>query len=177
MAANYIFKYLLKGARLNLAENLLLHRGSSPALISNTENGHISTLSYDQLYEKVHAFSDALRHSGICVGDRVVGYVPNTADTAVAMLGATSVGAIWASASPDFGITGILERFKQISPRVLVTVDRVLYNGQWHSMVDKIKGVVAGLPSLEKVIVIEYGTQCDGQKTNTAWMAEFGSKV
>ena len=143
------------GAKLNYAENMLPYTDDRTAIISNNENGFLKSITYSQLYSEVHAFSEALRNLGVGIGDRVAGYLPNIIETAIAMLGATSIGAIWSSASPDFGINGVLERFKQIKPKILITVDCVFYNGKWYNQKSKLEGIIPGLSSVEKVILIK----------------------
>src|SRR5207344_2038881 len=94
--------------------------------------------------------------AGVGCGDRVAAYLPNLPEAVVAMLGATSLGAVWSSCSPDFGVRGVLDRFGQIEPRVLVTVDGYWYNGKALPIVDKVAQIVAELPTVERVIVVPY---------------------
>ena len=105
--------------RLNFAENLLRHRDERPALVSLLENGDRRELSYSQLYLRVAQLASALRKLGVAPGDRVAGFLPNIEEAVVAMLAATSLGAVWSSCSPDFGINGVMDRFGQIQPKVL----------------------------------------------------------
>ncbi len=93
---------------------------------------------------------------GVTAGDRVAAYVSNMPETISAMLGATSLGAIWSSCSPDFGVQGVLDRFGQIEPRVLFTVDGYWYNGKPLPVLDKVAAIVAQLPSVERVVVVPY---------------------
>ncbi len=116
------------GARLNFAENLLQNRSNKTALISRLENGQRRTLSFRQLYKQVAQVSAELRRAGVVPGDRVAGFMPNVNETVVAMLAATSIGAIWSSCSPDFGIDGVMDRFGQIQPKVLFCSDGYFYN-------------------------------------------------
>ena len=104
-------------AELNFAENLLKFRDDRPALVFKPETGVGSSLSYRQLYEQVASVATALRQSGIEPGDRVAAYMPNLPETIIAMLATTSIGAIWSSCSPDFGINGVVDRFGQIAAR------------------------------------------------------------
>ena len=110
-------------ARLNFAANLLRRRGETPALIFGGEGRQRRTMSHAQLRSEVTRFAAALRGAGIAPGDRVAGYMPNLPETIVAALGAAAVGAVWSSCSPDFGVQGVLDRFGQIAPRVLVAPD------------------------------------------------------
>ena len=109
-----------EGARLNFAENLLRVRSNKVALISRLENGQRSTTTYLELYQQVAQCAAAMRAMGVVCGDRVAGFMPNVSQTVVAMLAATSVGAIWSSCSPDFGINGVMDRFGQIKPKLLL---------------------------------------------------------
>jgi acetoacetyl-CoA synthetase len=105
------------GARLNFAENLLRYRDDSVALIFKGEDHPAVRMTYARLYDEVARVSRSLRACGVVTGDRVAGLLPNMPEAVVAMLAATSIGAIWSSCSPDFGIKGVLDRFGQISPR------------------------------------------------------------
>jgi acetoacetyl-CoA synthetase len=116
--------------RLNYAENLLRHRGDRTALSFSNELGHQRSLTRDELRAAVANFAAALRSAGIGVGDRVAGCLPNLPETVVAMLAAASLGAVWSSCSPDFGARGVLDRFGQIRPRVLVAADGYRYAGK-----------------------------------------------
>ncbi|TPX68574.1 hypothetical protein SpCBS45565_g03060 [Spizellomyces sp. 'palustris'] len=120
-----------KGARLNFAENLLARRDDHIALIGAGEHG-------------------------VRPGDRIAGYLPNCPDTVIVFLAVTSLGAIWSSTSPDFGITGVLERFSQVKPKILFSVNAVMYNGRAHDHLGKLKEVAEGLESLEKVVIIPF---------------------
>ena len=142
-------------ARLNFAENVLRRRDPAPALIFNGE-GRRRTLSHAELYSGVAQFAAALRTVGIRPGDRVAGYMPNLPETIVAALGAASVGAVWSSCSPDFGVQGVLDRFGQIEPRVLVAADGYFYAGKRHSVMARIEEVARALPSVEHAVLVPY---------------------
>jgi acetoacetyl-CoA synthetase len=142
------------GARLNFAENLLHFRDERTALVSLLENGERRELSYRELYLKVARLAAALRAQGITAGDRVAGFMPNVEETVVAMLAATSIGAVWSSCSPDFGINGVMDRFGQIRPRVLFAADGYYYNGKAHSSLDRLAGIVDRIDSIEQVVVV-----------------------
>ncbi len=144
------------GARLNFAQNLLKRRTETPALIFRGENITKRTLTYAQLYHQVAQTASALKKMGIRKGDRVVGFVPNMPESVIAMLAATSLGAVWSSCSPDFGIKGVLDRFGQTRPSVLFTADGYFFKGQPQNSLDKIAGIVQSLPSVEKIVVIPY---------------------
>ncbi|RCI07228.1 hypothetical protein CU098_013048 [Rhizopus stolonifer] len=146
-----------KGARLNFAENLLWCKSKEKiAIIETGESREKRSFSYSELYDNVLKFSEALKSAGVGKGDLVAAYIPNCTEAIVAMLATTSIGAIWSSTSPDFGSTGVLDRFTQISPKVLISVNKVIYNGKTLDHLSKLDTVVKGLPSLEKVIVIPY---------------------
>ncbi len=151
------------GARLNFAENLLRYRDERPALIFRCEHdGHRVSLSYRELHARVAALAGALKKSGVKTGDRVAGFMPNRPETIIAMLAATSIGAIWSSCSPDFGINGVLDRFGQIEPKVLFTCDGYFYAGKTIDSLERIRGVLEKLPSVQRVVVVPYaGSQPD----------------
>jgi acetoacetyl-CoA synthetase len=142
------------GATLNFAENLLHWRDDHLALIAYDERGTRRTLSYRQLAAEVARVAAGLRDAGVVSGDRVAGFMPNIPETVVAMLATTSLGAIWSSCSPDFGIAGVLDRFGQIAPKVLITADGYFYGGKTLDSLEPISGVLAQLPSVHTVIVV-----------------------
>ena len=136
------------GASLNFAENLLRRRDDHPALIAWTEQGRQRALSYRELAQHVAQVRAALVTLGIGVGDRVVGYLPNIPEAVVAMLAATSLGAVWSSCSPDFGFKGVLDRFGQIGPKLLIVANGYRYAGKVIDCRERNAQVVAALPSL-----------------------------
>ncbi len=145
------------GARLNFAENLLRFRDEREALVFKGEDEtEVRRMTYAELYDQVARLAKSLRRAGVKSGDRVAGFVPNLIETVVAMLATTSIGAIWSSCSPDFGIKGVLDRFGQIEPKILFTANGYSYNGKKFSSLEKISGILASLPSIEKVVVIPY---------------------
>lgn len=148
-------------ARLNFSENLLHHKDDQKALIFKGETQELESLTYSQLYNQVASLSNALREYGISVNDRVVGFMPNMMETVVAMLAATSIGAIWSSCSPDFGIKGVLDRFGQIEPKILFTANGYSYKGKKIDSLSKISGILKELPTIEKVIVVPYTEEPD----------------
>jgi acetoacetyl-CoA synthetase len=143
-------------ARLNFAENLLRRRDAAPALVFRGENRVTRTLSHAELHDEVSRFAQALRGAGVGAGDRVAGYLPNMPEAVIAMLGAASVGAVWSSCSPDFGVQGVLDRFGQIEPRVLIAADGYWYNGKSIDCRDKLARIAGELPSAERVVVVPY---------------------
>ena len=150
-------------ARLNFAENVLRRRDSAPALIFNGE-GRRRAVSHAELYADVGRFADALRRIGVRPGDRVAGYMPNMPETIVAALGAASVGAVWSSCSPDFGVQGVLDRFGQIEPRILVSADGYFYGGKRYDLLPRLAEIARALPSIEQTILVPYAT-VDGAPT------------
>ena len=130
------------GARLNFAENLLRRRDAAPAIIFSGE-GRARTMTYADLYVDVGRFAASLRRAGIRAGDRVAGYMPNLPETIVAALGAAAVGAVWSSCSPDFGVQGVLDRFGQIEPRVLVAADGYFFGGKRHDSMARLAEIRA----------------------------------
>lgn len=151
-------------SKLNFAENLLRRRDHAPAIIFRDESRTERILSFQELYDEVSRVRQALAAVGVGPGDRVAGYLPNIPETVIAMLAATSLGAIWSSASPDFGVQGVLDRFGQIEPKVLFAVDGYYYNGKTIDCRDKNKEVVQKLPSLKKVVWVQHlGLAVDGE--------------
>ena len=142
------------GARLNFAENLLRHRDDRPAIIYRNEAMMRSTrLTHAQLHDEVARLATALGNAGVEAGDRVVGFMPNIPQTVIAMLAATSRGAIWSSCSPDFGVKGVLDRFARLEPKVLFTADAYAYGGVTYGSLDKVTGILRDLGSSPKVVV------------------------
>jgi acetoacetyl-CoA synthetase len=144
------------GARLNFAENLLRVRDDSPALIFKGEDHEPVRMTYGKLYDEVAKVAGGLREIGVKAGDRVAGFMPNMPETVVAMLAATSLGAVWSSCSPDFGIKGVLDRFGQIKPRVLFVANGYFFKGKALDSLGRIASIIKELPSLEKVVVVPY---------------------
>ena len=145
-----------KDAELNFAENLLRKRGPDTALVFWGEDKLKRKLSFDDLYEKVSLFAQALKAQGVKPGDRVAAVIPNTPEAVIGMLATASIGAVWSSCSPDFGVQGIVDRFGQIAPKILICVEGYYYNGKWFDMTEKLEGVEAAIPAIEKIIVVPY---------------------
>ncbi len=145
-----------QGARLNFAENLLRYHDNQTALIFKGEAQEAVRLSYAELYDQVARLAKSLRESGVTVGDRVAGFMPNMMETVIAMLAATSIGAMWSSCSPDFGIKGVLDRFGQIKPKVLFTANGYSYNGKTYDSLERVASILKDLPSIQKVVVVPY---------------------
>ena len=141
-------------ARLSVAENLLWRRDDAPAIVLQREDGHRRQLSFAELADQVGRAQRAFHAAGLREGDRVAAFIPNIPEAIVAALAVASLGAIWSSASPDFGVQGVLDRFGQVEPRFLVVADGHLYKGQVFSSEEKLRGVLAGLPTVERVLVV-----------------------
>ncbi|HSN17770.1 MAG TPA: acetoacetate--CoA ligase [Gammaproteobacteria bacterium] len=144
------------GSRLNFAENLLRFRDDRPALVFRGEDGSRVSITYKELYKQVAGLADALRKTGVTQGDRVAGFMPNRPETVIAMLATTSIGAVWSSCSPDFGINGVLDRFGQIEPKVLFTADGYHYGTKAIDSLERIRGVLEKLSSVVQTVVVPY---------------------
>ncbi len=142
------------GARLNFAENLLRWRDDRDAIVSWSERGFQRRMSFADLTSEVAGFAEFLRQSGVTVGDRVCGFMPNIPETVVAMLATASIGAVWSSCSPDFGASGVLDRFGQIAPKVLITADGYRYGGKSIDSLSRVRELLPMLPSVERVVVV-----------------------
>ncbi|MGE5545745.1 MAG: acetoacetate--CoA ligase [Solirubrobacterales bacterium] len=144
-------------ARLNFAENLLRHApDGGDAIVFWGEDKVKRRLSYAELHALVSRLQQALKAAGVGVGDRVAGYMPNMPETVAFMLAAASLGAIWSSASPDFGVQGVLDRFGQIAPKVMVSADGYFYGGKSHDSLGKLAEIVPAIASVERVVVVPY---------------------
>jgi acetoacetyl-CoA synthetase len=146
-------------ARLNFAENLLARRsarGADDALVFWGEDKVKRRVSNAELVATVSRLAQGMRGAGVKPGDRVAGYLPNMPETIIATLATASLGAIWSSASPDFGVQGVLDRFGQIEPKVLFTVDGYWYNGKPQPILERVGEIVARLPTVVRVIVAPY---------------------
>ncbi len=146
------------GARLNFAENLLRYRDNHIAFVFRGENKKANRITYAELYDSVARLAKSLRDMGIKPGDRVAAYMPNLIETAIAMLAATSIGAVWSSCATDLGAQATLDRLGQIEPKVLFTVDGYFYKGKTIDSLANATQVAREIPSLEKVIVVSYVT-------------------
>jgi len=142
------------GAELNFAENLLRFRDDQTALISYSENHEPERISYKELYNLTARCAEGLKQLGVKAGDRVAGFVTNIPEAIIAMLAAASLGAIWSSCSPDFGIKGVLDRFGQIQPKILFAVEEYSYNGKITNCAEKIKNIAEQIPQIEKIVLI-----------------------
>ena len=156
------------GARLNFAENLLRFRDDREALVSWTEEGRRGSLTYRQLFYEVARVAAALKALGVREGDRVAGFLPNTAQTVVAMLATASIGAVWSSCSPDFGVNGVLDRFGQINPRVFIAADGYRYAGKAVDTLERARAIAAALNELQAVVVLPFLRPADAVRAATS---------
>jgi acetoacetyl-CoA synthetase len=144
------------GTRLNFAENLLRHRDDRLALVFRGETQKSGRMTYGELFDAVARLAAALREMGVVPGDRVAAYMPNMMETVIAMLAVTSIGATWASCATDIGPGAVLDRFGQIEPKVLFTVDGYFYKGKAFDSLSNAVEIARGMPSLERVVVVSY---------------------
>ena len=162
-------------ARLNFAENLLRRRDRADAMVFWGEDKVERRLSHAQLHDGVSRLTQALRAAGVQAGDRVAGYLPNLPEAMMAMLASASIGAIWSSCSPDFGVQGVLDRFGQIDPKVLFAADGYWYNGKAIDSLAKVADITRSLPTLKRVVLVSYiaeGADVSGVP-NAERLAEF----
>ena len=145
-----------EGARLNFAENLLRFKDDHVAFIFRGETQKSATMTYAELYDTVARLAKSLRDMGVVPGDRVAAYMPNMMETAIGMLAATSIGATWASCATDIGSGAVLDRFGQIEPKVLFTVNGYFYKAKPFDTLVNAAEIAKGMPSVEKVIVTSY---------------------
>lgn len=142
-------------SKLNFAENLLRFKDDKVAVYYKNEEKSVLSLTYKELFIEVEKLTHSLKKLGVRKGDRVVGFIPNIPEAVIAMLSTTSIGAIWSSASPDFGIKGVLDRFKQIKPKVIFAANGYQYNGKVFNSKEKISKISEAMTSLEKIIIIK----------------------
>ncbi len=151
---------------LNYAQNLLDHGATGEVVVSYNEANERRTLNWEQLRAKVSQLQQALKANGVKQGDRVAGFIPNIPEAIVAMLAATSLGAIWSSCSPDFGTAGVVDRFGQIEPKILFATNGYTYNGKPFNSLPTLTQLSKELPSLEKVIIIPFLEEAGLQPLN-----------
>jgi acetoacetyl-CoA synthetase len=150
--------HFFPAGKINYAENLLKVRGSDPAIIFMDETGKERVLSRDELYDQVSRWQQAMMSAGVGQGDRVAALMPNMPETIIACLAAASLGAIWSSASPDFGVQGVIDRFGQIEPKILIAVDGYYYGGKTIDCLTKLRDIQPALPGLTKTIIVPFVT-------------------
>lgn len=162
-------------AKLNFAENLLRYRDERTAIVFRNEGEQRVELTYAELYRKVAQVAGGLKQRGVGKGDVVAGFMPNLADTVIAMLATTSLGAIWTSCSPDFGIQGVMDRFGQVKPKVLFTIPAYLYNGKTIDCVEKVGQIADKLDTTEQIVFVPY-IQADADISSVrsaCWLESF----
>lgn len=163
------------GATLNFAEHLLRRRDGHPALVAIAEDGSREQLSYAQLAAHVAGLQRALRNAGVGIGDRVAAFMPNTWQTVVGMLASASLGATWSSCSPDFGTQGVIDRFGQIEPKVLIAAAGYRYAGKSLDLTDKLNEILRQLPSVQQLVLVPYAnldvrtTDCQSAASISLW--------
>ena len=145
-----------KGSKLNFAQNLLRKQDAKAAIIFKGETGKQVTISYQELYTSVAHLANALLDANIKKGDRIAGYLPNIPETIIAMLATTAIGAVWSSCSPDFGTHGVLDRFGQIQPKILIATDGYFYNGKAVNILSRVKLLSTKLLDLQQIIVVPF---------------------
>jgi acetoacetyl-CoA synthetase len=143
-------------SKLNYTENILKKKSSDPAISFLSEKGFEEEISWEQLYIKVCKFSNYLKSIGLKKGDRVAAYVPNKIESIISFLACAKNGIIWSSCSPDFGTQGVVDRFKQIEPSILITSDHYFYNGKKINILEKIEDILKEIPSIKKTLVFAY---------------------
>ena len=141
-------------ARLNFAENLLRRRTDEPAIIAWSEAGRRRVVSWRELYDLVSRLAQAMRDAGVGPGDRVAALLPNVPEAVVVMLAAGSIGAVLSTASPDFGVRGVIDRFGQVGPRLLFVTDGYTYRLRRHDTLARVPAILDGLPTVERTIVV-----------------------
>jgi len=158
--------------RLNFAENLLRYEDDRTALVFWNEEGRQRELTYAELKREALAVAGALLGAGVRAGDRVAGFMPNIPETVIAMLGATWIGAIWSSCSPDFGAQGVLDRFGQIEPKVLFCADGYRYAGKEIDCLERVRTIASSIPSIQRIVVVPYRARLvalDSIRAATTW--------
>ena len=143
-------------ARLNFAKNLLSDSSDNPAIVFWAEDRQKSSLSHLELYRQVARLSFWLKQNGVKKGDRVAGFLPNMPETVISMLATASLGAVWTSCSPDFGVQGVLDRFGQVKPKIFICVDGYYYNGKEFDCLEKNQKIVSQLPTVENTLLVRF---------------------
>ena len=164
-------------AKLNYAETMLSRRDEKDAIVFRGENKIELRLSFSDLYLQVAKVQSHMRSCGVGPGDRVAAFLPNHPAAIIGMLATTSIGAIWSSCSPDFGRQGVLDRFGQIEPKMIFVVDGYYYNGKAHDTIERVKSFLDDLPSVEKVVMVEYIQTYTGDIENCSTLLEITSNL
>ena len=146
------------GIQMNFAENLLSNRDDRIAIHFYGEDEIYKTLTFNELYNQVSKLVQYFKSINIKKGDRICAYTANTPEAVIGMLAASSIGAIWSSCSPDFGVKGVLDRFSQIKPKVIIASDGYYFKGEYFSSIERIHSIVEAISSIEKTIIYQYDT-------------------
>ncbi|HKY96129.1 MAG TPA: AMP-binding protein, partial [Kiloniellales bacterium] len=141
-------------AQVNFAENLLSRRGSDDAIVFRAEDKVARRVSWDELHALVSRLAQAMAAEGVGPGDRVAAFMPNMPEAVAAMLATTALGAVWSSCSPDFGVTGVLDRFGQIEPKVLFAPDGYFYAGKTIDVAERVAEFMQGLPTVKRLVTV-----------------------
>ena len=160
-------------ARLNFAENLLRRCDDAPAIVFRGEDGEGGVVSWQQLTDRVGMAARALLAAGVGPGDRVAAWLPNIPEAYIAMLAAATIGAVFSSTSPDFGVSGVLDRFRQIAPKVLIAADGYRYAGREHDCLDRLADIVTGLPTVTHVVLVPHLEPSRSELPGTTRWADF----
>ncbi len=166
--SNIFFKNrFFPDASLNYAENLLVKNNNESSIIFRSENGYKNNLSWKSLNSYVKKISIWMKENGINKGDRVAAYMPNIPESVIAYISTSALGAIWSSCSPDFGTAGVVDRFSQISPKILFIGDKYFYNGKKIYVLERLPEILKKVPSIKKVVIVSYpGTEIEKKKQN-----------
>ena len=164
--SNIFFKNkFFPDTKLNYAENLLKKNNTEQAIIFKSENGYKKDISWNNLNSNVAKISNWLESNGVQKGDRVAAYMPNIPETVIAYISTAVLGAIWSSCSPDFGTAAVIDRFSQITPKILFIGDKYFYNGKKINILERLPEILNKVPSINKVILVPYpGTDCEKNK-------------
>ena len=146
----------LPNSKLNFAENLLSKNNKDKAITFISENGFREERSWRELNVNVNKVSSFLKNIKIKKKDRVVAYLPNSIETVEAFIASSSLGAIWSSCSPDFGVNGLIERFSQIKPKVIFVIDKYFYNGKTINILERIPKILEKIPSIKHIVIVSY---------------------
>lgn len=157
------------GAKLNYTQQIFRNRHATrPAILSKSEHGTLKTTTWGELYEQTAAMAESLKKLGVQQGDRVAAYIPNIPEAVIGFLACASIGAIWSSCSPDFGSLSVVNRFKQIEPKVFIAVNGYQYNGKVYDRIDVINNVQKEIPTLEHTILVPYIKMKESNQVNNS---------
>lgn len=159
-----------RGAELNFAENLLRYKDDEVALLYLSENGEPKKITYNELYKLVAKTANSLKDYGVEKGDRVAAFITNNFEAVIGMLATSSIGAVWSSTSPDFGYQGVMDRFSQIQPKVIIAIDAYSYNGKKFNCLKTVEKIANQISSIEKVVVVnQFNSDIPKQDKYISW--------